>query len=77
VRLEKALARKNLVVDHDEVRALKRILKVPTESEAVRIAVRDRLALEDAQAAFRRIRSRGGLDDVFHRSTPDRRHPAK
>jgi hypothetical protein len=77
MRSEKALARKNLVVDQEEVRALKRVLNVATESEAVRIAVRDRLALEDAQAAFRRIRSRGGLEDVFHRSTPDRRRHAQ
>jgi hypothetical protein len=77
MRAEKALARKNLIVDQDEVRALKRVLNVATDSEAVRIAIRDRLALEEAQAAFRRIRSRGGLDDVFHRSTPERRSPVK
>jgi hypothetical protein len=77
MRSEKALARKNLVVDQDDVRALKRVLNVATESEAVRIAVRDRLALEDAQGAFRRIRSRGGLEDVFHRSAPDQRRHAK
>ena len=77
MRSEKALARKNLVVDQEEVRALKRVLKVATESEAVRIAVRDRLALEDAQAAFHRIRSRGGLDDVFRRSTSGQRKPTK
>jgi hypothetical protein len=35
--------------------------------------VRDRLALEEAQAALRRIRARGGIDDVFHRSAPDLR----
>jgi Arc/MetJ family transcription regulator len=63
MRSEKALARKNLVVDQDEVRALKRVLNVATESEAVRIAVRDRLALEDAQAAVHRIRSRGFPND--------------
>ncbi len=74
MRSDKALARKNLVVDQDAVRALKHVLKVATESEAVRIAVRDRLALEDAQAAFHRIRSRGGLDDAFHRSTSSRQH---
>ena len=65
------------MVDQEDVRALKRALGVATESEAVRIAVRDRLALEDAQAAFRRIRARGGLDDVFHRSTPAHRQPAR
>jgi Arc/MetJ family transcription regulator len=67
------LARKNFMVDETTVRALKRALKVSTESEAVRIAVRDRLATEEAQAAFGRIRGRGGVDDVFQRSAPDTR----
>jgi hypothetical protein len=67
------LARKNFMVEETTVRALKRALKVSTESEAVRIAVRDRLAIEEAQAAFRRIRGRGGVDDVFQRSAPDKR----
>ncbi|MBI3303544.1 MAG: hypothetical protein HYZ72_15885 [Deltaproteobacteria bacterium] len=76
MRSERALARKNLMVDEEEVRALKRVLGVSTESEAVRTAVRDRLALEEAQAALRRIRARGGLDDVFRRSAPDLRKHA-
>ena len=67
------LARKNFMVDETTVRALKHALKVSTESEAVRIAVRDRLAIEEAQAAFGRIRARGGVDDVFRRSAPDKR----
>jgi Arc/MetJ family transcription regulator len=67
------LARKNFMVDETTVRALKHALKVSTESEAVRIAVRDRLATEEAQAAFERIRGRGGVDDVFQRSAPDQR----
>jgi Arc/MetJ family transcription regulator len=68
-----SLARKNFIVDDVAVRALKQALRVPTESEAVRIAVRDRLAIEEAQAAFGRISRRGGLDDLFQRSAPDRR----
>jgi Arc/MetJ family transcription regulator len=62
--------RKNLMVDPDEIRALQRALGVATESEAVRVAIRDRLAMEEAQAAFARIRARGGLDDVFGRAAP-------
>lgn len=73
MREEKSLSRKNLMVNAEAIRALKQVLKAPTESEAVRIAVEDRLALEEAQAAFQRIRRRGGLDDVFHRSAPDAR----
>jgi Arc/MetJ family transcription regulator len=76
VRSQKALARKNLIVDEEEIRALKRALGAATESEAVRIAVRDRLALEEAQTALRRIRTRGGIDDVFHCSSPDLRKQA-
>lgn len=77
MRSVKALARKNLMVDEEEVRALKRVLEVSTESEAVRIAVRGRLALEEAQEALRRIRSRGGIDDVFRRSAPALRKHAE
>jgi hypothetical protein len=64
------------MVDEEDVRALKRVLKVSSESEAVRIAVRDRLVLEEAQVAFRRIRKRGGIEDVFQRSAPDLRQHA-
>jgi hypothetical protein len=76
MRSGRALARKNLIVDEQQVRALKRVLKVSTESEAVRIAVRDRLALEEAQAALRRIRARRGVEDIFRRSVPDLRESA-
>ena len=68
-----SLARKNFMVDEAAVRALTHALKVATESEAVRIAVRDRLAIEEAQAALGRLRRRGGVDDVFQRSAPDKR----
>lgn len=67
------LSRKNLMVNREAIRSLKRLLKAPSESEAVRIAVQDRLALEEAQAALGRIRGRRGLDDIFHRSAPDSR----
>jgi hypothetical protein len=67
-----SLTRKNLMVDPDEIRALTRALGAASESEAVRIAIRDRLAMEEAQAAFASIRARGGLDDVFGRSPPRR-----
>ena len=73
MRQTKSLSRKSFMVNAESIRALKSVLKAPTESEAVRIAVEDRLALEEAQAAFQRIRSRGGLDDAFSRSSPDTR----
>jgi hypothetical protein len=67
-----SLTRKNLMVDPDQIRALTRALGAASESEAVRIAIRDRLAMEEAQAAFASIRARGGIDDVFGRSSPRR-----
>ncbi len=73
MRQEKSLSRKTLMLNAEALRALKQVLKAPTESEAVRIAVEDRLALEEAQVAFQRIRSRGGLDDAFCRSSLDTR----
>ena len=67
MRGAQAFARKNLVVDERDIRSLRRVLGVSTESEAVRIAVKERLALEEAQAALRRIRKRRGIADVFGR----------
>ena len=67
-----SLTRKNLMVDPEDVRALTRALGAASESEAVRIAIRDRLAMEEAQNAFASIRERGGLDDPFGRSPPRR-----
>ncbi len=67
-----SFSRKNLMVDLEDVRALTRALGAASESEAVRIAIRDRLAMEEAQTAFASLRARGGLDDVFGRSSPRR-----
>jgi hypothetical protein len=64
------------MVDERALRALRRALNASTDSEAVRIAVRERLGLEEAEAAFARIRARGGIDDVFRRSTPNARKRA-
>ncbi len=71
MRSTRSLAKKSLTIDEKQVRALKLILGATTESEAVRIAVHDRLALEEAEAAFRRIRARKGIEDVFRRSAPE------
>jgi hypothetical protein len=73
VRTSRTLKRKNLIVDDAAIRALRRRLGAATESEAVRIAVQERLLMEDAIAAMRRIRARGGLEDVFRGSAPDSR----
>lgn len=73
MRSRQAFTRTNLIVDKPAVRALRRALGAPTDSEAVRIAVRDRLLVEEALSAFDRIRARGGVDDVFHRARSVRR----
>ncbi len=41
MRQEKSLSTKNLMGNADAMQALKHLLKTPTESEAVRIAVQD------------------------------------
>jgi hypothetical protein len=64
----KAYVRKNLVVSPASIRELQKLLDVGSESEAVRIAVEDRLLAERLAATADRIARRGGLVDVFERS---------
>lgn len=67
-RAKKGYVRKNLVVSQDSIRELQRLLDVNSESEAVRIAVEDRLLAEKLAAAADRIARRGGLLDVFSKT---------
>jgi hypothetical protein len=60
------LARKNLMVDPDSVRALAR-RRGTSESQAVRDAVDFALAAEEVIGAIQDLHQRGGLDDVFGR----------
>jgi hypothetical protein len=53
------LERKNMIVDAVKVRRLQRALQASSESAAIRIAVDRALALEEAVAAFDRLRRRG------------------
>lgn len=59
-RDKKDYVRKNLVVSPSSIKELQRLLGVDTESEAVRIAVEDRLLAEKLAAAADRIVKRGG-----------------
>ena len=68
-REKKGHVRKNLVVSQASIKELQRLLGVDSESEAVRIAVEDRLLAEKLAPAADRIAKRGGLIDVFKRST--------
>ncbi len=60
--------RKNLLVSPVSVKELQRLLGVDSESEAVRIAIEDRLLAEKLASTADRIAKRGGLVDVFERS---------
>lgn len=54
-----ALDRKNFIVDENKVKRLRRILRAPSESEAIRVAVDRALNAEEAVAALERLRKRG------------------
>jgi hypothetical protein len=55
------LERKNFIVDARKVKALRRVLEVRSESEAVRRAVDRVLDSAEAIAALERLRKRGTL----------------
>ncbi len=57
--VKEKLDRKNLIVDGKKVKRLQRILNAPSESEAVRVAVKRALDAEEAIAALNRLRERG------------------
>ncbi len=65
---KKGYIRKNLIVSPISIKELQRLLRVDSESEAVRIAVEDRVLAEKLAATADRIAKRGGLIDVFERS---------
>jgi hypothetical protein len=70
---KKGYVRKNLVVSPMSIKELQKLLRVDSESEAVRIAVEDRVLAEKLAATADRIAKRGGLLDVFERSAGSRR----
>lgn len=67
-----ALTRTNLLLEVGKVRRLRRALQSRSNSEAVRRAIDERLALEAGLRALRNLRKRGGVEDVFGR-VPARR----
>ncbi len=64
------LTRKNLMVDAEALRRLAKRLDM-NESETVRHAVECLLAEDEMMQAAQAIRRRGGLVDVFGRTTPE------
>jgi len=53
------LERKNVIVDSDKIRRLKRILKTSSDSETIRAAVERTLDAEAVIATLERLRKRG------------------
>lgn len=59
------LDRKNIIIDGRKVKQLQRILHVPSESEAIRIAVDRALNAEEAITALERLKNRGTWGSNF------------
>lgn len=68
-----ALKRTNLVLEVGKVHQLRRALRSRSNSEAVRRAIEERLAVEEGLGALRRLRKLGGVKDVFGRTSAKRR----
>ena len=60
-----ALTRTNLLLETRKVRRLREALQSRSNSEAVRLVIDERLAVEAGLQALRRLRKRGGLEDPF------------
>lgn len=63
-----ALTRTNLLLETRKVRQLRAALRSRSNSEAVRLVIDERLAVEAGLHALRRLRKRGGLVDLFDRA---------
>jgi hypothetical protein len=63
-----ALKRTNLVLEAGKVRQLRKALQSPSNSEAVRRVIDERLAVEAGLQALRNLRRLGGPEDVFGRA---------
>jgi hypothetical protein len=68
-----ALTRTNLLLETAKVRRLRKALGSPSNSEAVRRAINERLAVEAGLQALRDLRRLGGPEDVFGRATTNSR----
>lgn len=63
-----AITRTNLLLDSRKVSALRRALRVGSNSEAVRRAIDETLSVERGLHALRTLSELGGLEDVFRRA---------
>jgi len=61
------LTRTNLLLETEKIRRLRKALRSRSNSEAVRRAIDERLAVESGLAALRTLRKLEGVEDVFGR----------
>jgi hypothetical protein len=66
--MKRTIRRTNLLLDLRKVRQLRKALRLRSNSEAVRWAIDERLAVEAGLNALRDLRKLGGLDDIFNRA---------
>lgn len=66
------LTRTNLLLERNKLTVLRRTLRARSNSEAVRITIDERLAVEGIQKALRGLRASGTLEDVFNRAPAKR-----
>ena len=62
------LTRTNLVLETRKVRRLRKALRSRSNSEAVRLVIDERLTVEPVLHAMRRLRKRGGMEDLLDRA---------
>lgn len=69
----RVFTRTSLLLEVEKVRRLRKALQSRSNSEAVRRAIDERLAVETGLQALRRLRRLGGPEDVFGRAPAKRR----
>jgi hypothetical protein len=67
--MKRTIRRTNLLLDLGKVRRLRKALRLRSNSEAVRWAIDERLAVEAGLNALRDLRKLGGLGDMFGRAS--------
>jgi hypothetical protein len=71
--MKRTIRRTDLLLDLGKVRKLRKALHLSSNSEAVRRAIDERLAIEAGLNALRDLRKFGGLDDIFGRASAKRK----
>ena len=61
------LTRKNVMLEEDQVQRLVEQLQAKSESEAIRIAIADRLFEEEVMQQIQQLRHRGTLRNAYQR----------